>query len=171
VFNRGEMVRDFTYVDDIVEGLSESWEARRPRPAGAEITRTRDNYAPGVSSISATTAGQAHALYRGTRAVSRKKGAARPSSDAAWRRAGDFADVDELHKSVGYKPQTRSKSASSDLRSGIKPFIANRVIVILETMCVSNDTAALFRTTRRARIVRLLRSLIAVASKFVWSSV
>jgi len=31
VFNRGEMVRDFTYVDDIVEGLSGSWGSCRSR--------------------------------------------------------------------------------------------------------------------------------------------
>jgi len=96
-------------------------------------------------------AGQAHALISRYSSSVSEEGAARPSSDAAWRRAGDFADVDELHKSVGYKHRLRSKSASSDLRSGIKLFIAIRVIVILETMCVSNDTAALFRDDAQQR--------------------
>src|SRR3989454_5591264 len=56
VFNRGEMVRDFTYVDDIVEGVTRVWcSLPLPRPAGTAITRIpRRVMLPGVSSISAT---------------------------------------------------------------------------------------------------------------------
>ncbi len=45
VFNRGEMMRDFTYIDDIVEGVSRvirhlpkgnpSWNGKKPDPAGS----------------------------------------------------------------------------------------------------------------------------------------
>src|SRR5256712_2265990 len=56
VFNRGEMVRDFTYVDDIVEGVVRVMgKPAAPRPAGAAITRTpRPAMLPGASSTSAT---------------------------------------------------------------------------------------------------------------------
>jgi UDP-glucuronate 4-epimerase len=60
VFNRGDMVRDFTYVDDIVTSSRASsgpWTSRlHRRPAGTASGRTRrPAMPPGASSTSATT--------------------------------------------------------------------------------------------------------------------
>jgi len=45
-------MRDFTYVDDPVEGGHRSWcSLPRPRPAERGSPGSRDDYAPGVSHI------------------------------------------------------------------------------------------------------------------------
>jgi UDP-glucuronate 4-epimerase len=41
VFNHGVMSRDFTYIDDIVEGVIRTLDARRPSPTPAGTPRTR----------------------------------------------------------------------------------------------------------------------------------
>ncbi len=55
VFNHGQMQRDFTYIDDIVEeAWSARWTAGRPTPATTAIARSgRHHRAPTVSSTSA----------------------------------------------------------------------------------------------------------------------
>src|SRR5882762_6014403 len=109
VFNRGEMVRDFTYVDDIVEGVvrvmvqpaapAAGWSGDHPDPA--------TSYAPWrIFNIGNNRPVK---LMRYIEVLEQCLGR-KAQLDLLPMQAGDvpatFADVSELHKSVGYKPQT-----------------------------------------------------------------
>src|SRR5437773_3655434 len=109
VFNRGEMVRDFTYGDDLVEGVirvmgkpaapAAGWSGDRPDPA--------TSYAPWrIFNIGNN---QPVKLMRYIEVLEQCLGR-KAQLDLLPMQAGDvpatFADVDELHESVGYKPQT-----------------------------------------------------------------
>jgi UDP-glucuronate 4-epimerase len=109
VFNRGEMVRDFTYVDDIVEGVvrvmgkpaapAAGWSGDHPDPA--------TSYAPWrIFNIGNN---QPVKLMRYIEVLEQCLGR-KAQLDLLPMQAGDvpatFADVGELHESVGYRPQT-----------------------------------------------------------------
>ena len=109
VFNRGDMVRDFTYVDDIVEGVvrtmdkpaapSASWSGERPDPA--------TSYAPWrIFNIGNN---QPVKLMRYIEVLEQCLGK-KAQLELLPMQAGDvpatFADVGELQRAVGYKPQT-----------------------------------------------------------------
>jgi UDP-glucuronate 4-epimerase len=109
VFNRGDMVRDFTYVDDIVEGVirtldkpaapAAGWSGERPDPA--------TSYAPWrIFNIGNN---QPVKLMRYIEVLEQCLGR-KAKLDLLPMQAGDvratFADVGELQQAVGYKPQT-----------------------------------------------------------------
>ena len=109
VFNRGDMVRDFTYVDDIVEGVirtmdkpalpAAGWSGERPDPA--------TSYAPWrVFNIGNN---QPVKLMRYIEVLEQCLGK-KAQLDLLPMQPGDvpatFADVGELQQAVGYKPQT-----------------------------------------------------------------
>jgi UDP-glucuronate 4-epimerase len=109
VFNRGEMVRDFTYVDDIVEGVirvmgkpaapAAGWSGDHPDPA--------TSYAPWrIFNIGNNKPVK---LMRYIEVLEQCLGR-KAQLDLLPMQVGDvpatFADVGELHESVGYKPQT-----------------------------------------------------------------
>ena len=109
VFNRGEMVRDFTYVDDIVEGVirtmdqpaapSAGWSGERPDPA--------TSYAPWrIFNIGNN---QPVKLMRYIEVLEECLGK-KARLELLPMQPGDvpatFADVGELQHAVGYKPQT-----------------------------------------------------------------
>lgn len=109
VFNRGDMVRDFTYVDDIVEGVVrvmgkpaaplDGWTGERPDPA--------TSYAPWrIFNIGNN---QPVKLMRYIEVLEQCLGR-KAKLELLPMQAGDvpatFADVGELQRSVGYKPQT-----------------------------------------------------------------
>jgi UDP-glucuronate 4-epimerase len=109
VFNRGDMVRDFTYVDDIVEGVirtmdqpaapSADWSGERPDPA--------TSYAPWrIFNIGNN---QPVKLMRYIEVLEECLGK-KARLELLPMQAGDvpatFADVGELQQAVGYKPQT-----------------------------------------------------------------
>jgi UDP-glucuronate 4-epimerase len=109
VFNRGDMVRDFTYVDDIVEGVirtmdqpaapSADWSGERPDPA--------TSYAPWrIFNIGNN---QPVKLMRYIEVLEECLGK-KARLELLPMQAGDvpatFADVGELQRAVGYKPQT-----------------------------------------------------------------
>jgi UDP-glucuronate 4-epimerase len=109
VFNRGDMVRDFTYVDDIVEGVirtldkpaapAAGWSGERPDPA--------TSYAPWrIYNIGNN---QPVKLMRYIEVLEQCLGK-KAQLDLLPMQAGDvratFADVGELQQAVGYKPQT-----------------------------------------------------------------
>ena len=109
VFNRGEMVRDFTYVDDIVEGIvrvigkpaapAPGWSGDRPDPA--------TSYAPWrIFNIGNN---QPVKLMRYIEVLEQCL-AKKARLDLLPMQAGDVpatsADTGELQKAVGYKPQT-----------------------------------------------------------------
>ena len=109
VFNRGDMVRDFTYVDDIVEGVirtmdrpaapSAGWSGERPDPA--------TSYAPWrIFNIGNN---QPVKLMRYIEVLEQCLGR-KARLELLPMQPGDvpatFADVGELQRAVGYKPQT-----------------------------------------------------------------
>jgi UDP-glucuronate 4-epimerase len=109
VFNRGDMVRDFTYVDDIVEGVirtmdqpaapSAGWSGERPDPA--------TSYAPWrIFNIGNN---QPVKLMRYIEVLEQCLGK-KARLELLPMQPGDvpatFADVGELQRAVGYKPQT-----------------------------------------------------------------
>jgi len=109
VFNRGEMTRDFTYVDDIVEGIVRvigqpaapfpGWSGERPDPASS--------YAPWrVFNIGNN---QPVKLMRYIEVLEQCLGK-KARLELLPMQAGDvpatFADTGELQEAVGYKPET-----------------------------------------------------------------
>jgi UDP-glucuronate 4-epimerase len=120
VFNHGRMQRDFTYIDDIVEGVVRVM-SRRPAPNPAWSGERPDpgtSYAP----YRIYNIGNNHpvALNRFIETIEAVLGqpARREYLDM---QPGDvpatYADVDDLAADVGFKPAT-------DLRTGIERFIA-----------------------------------------------
>jgi UDP-glucuronate 4-epimerase len=109
VFNRGDMVRDFTYVDDIVEGVvrtvdkpaapAAGWSGERPDPASS--------YAPWrIFNIGNN---QPVKLTRYIEVLEQCLGR-KAQLELLPMQAGDvratYADVGELEQAVGYRPQT-----------------------------------------------------------------
>ena len=109
VFNRGDMVRDFTYVDDIVEGIvrvigqpavpAAGWSGDRPDPAAS--------YAPWrIFNIGNNRPVK---LMRYIEVLEQCLGK-KAQLDLLPMQAGDVpatrADTSELERAVGYKPQT-----------------------------------------------------------------
>lgn len=109
VFNRGDMVRDFTYVDDIVEGVvrvigqpaapAAGWSGDRPDPA--------TSYAPWrIFNIGNN---QPVKLMRYIEVLEQCLGR-KAQLELLPMQAGDVpatcADTGELQRAVGYKPQT-----------------------------------------------------------------
>jgi UDP-glucuronate 4-epimerase len=109
VFNRGDMVRDFTYVDDIVEGIvrvigrpaapAAGWSGDRPDPA--------TSYAPWrIFNIGNNRPVK---LMRYIEVLEHCLGK-KAQLELLPMQAGDVpatcADTGELQKAVGYKPQT-----------------------------------------------------------------
>jgi UDP-glucuronate 4-epimerase len=109
VFNRGDMVRDFTYVDDIVEGVIRAtdkpaapdarWSGERPDPA--------TSYAPWrIFNIGNNQPVKLMCYIEVLEQCLGKKA----KLELLPMQAGDvpatMADVGELQQAVGYKPQT-----------------------------------------------------------------
>lgn len=109
VYNHGEMVRDFTYVDDIVEGIvrvlaqpatpNASWDAKRPDPASS----------PAPYRIFNIGNSQPIKLMRYVEVLEQCLGK-KASIELKPLQPGDvvetYADTTELQKAVGYKPRT-----------------------------------------------------------------
>lgn len=118
VFNNGDMERDFTFVDDIVEGIVRALD-RPPRPDG-----DWNSDAPDTASSSAP-----YRLYNiGTDAPVRLLDVIEALESALGQTAqktflpqqlGDMrvthADVNDLQRDVGYRPRTK-------LRDGVRAF-------------------------------------------------
>jgi UDP-glucuronate 4-epimerase len=109
VFNRGDMVRDFTYVDDIVEGVirvmdrpaapDARWSGERPDPASSYAQWRIFNIGNN----------QPVKLMRYIEVLEQCLGR-KAKLELLPMQAGDvpatFADVGELERAVGYRPQT-----------------------------------------------------------------
>ena len=119
VFNRGEMIRDFTYIDDIVEGVirtidnpptgNSAWSGDQPDPA--------TSYAPWrVFNIGNN---QSTALMRYIEVLEECLGK-KAKMDLLPMQPGDvpstLADSKELMESVGFKPNT-------SIEVGIRAFV------------------------------------------------
>ncbi len=109
VFNRGEMMRDFTYVDDIVEGIvrltflppsaNPSWDGRAPDPSTSDVSHCVHNIGRGspVKLMDFITA-----LERALGRTAIKELMPMQPGDvvATW------ADTTSLERLTGYRPTT-----------------------------------------------------------------
>jgi UDP-glucuronate 4-epimerase len=119
VFNNGNMVRDFTYVDDIVEGILKAldqpaapnlnWNARAPDPA----TSTAPYRIYNIGNSKPVN------LMRYIEVLEQCLGR-KAIMDLQPMQLGDvletYADTSELEKAVGYKPDT-------PIEVGVKRFV------------------------------------------------
>jgi UDP-glucuronate 4-epimerase len=120
VFNEGRMVRDFTYVDDIVEGVVRTID----RPAQADAAWDGNNPDPATSSAPWRLYNignhQRVELMKYIRALEAALGK-EAKLELLPIQAGDVmateADTSELHKATGFQPQT-------PVEEGIKRFVA-----------------------------------------------
>ena len=119
VFNNGQMSRDFTYIDDVVEGLvqvnekpptgNKNWSGKSPNPedsiAPFQIHNIGNNSPVNLLEFIETI----------ERALSRKaKKVFLPMQPGDV--SSTYADVESLMKSVGYKPKT-------SLKYGVERFV------------------------------------------------
>jgi len=118
VFNRGEMMRDFTYVDDIVEGISRvmenpatsnpRWDSHTPDPATSNIPHRVYNIGRGKPvKLMDFIAALEHAL--GTTAEKELMPMQPGDVPATW------ADTTALEQDVGYTPRTPVETGIKDL--------------------------------------------------------
>jgi UDP-glucuronate 4-epimerase len=109
VFNHGKMQRDFTYVDDIVEGVIRALE----RPAQSDATWTGDHPDPSTSSAPYRLYNignhQPVELLRFIAVLEEALGK-KAEKNLLPLQAGDvpatYADVADLTRDVGFKPAT-----------------------------------------------------------------
>lgn len=120
VFNEGRMMRDFTYIDDIVEGISRVME-RTPKPDPAwrgDAPNPSSSFAP--YRIYNIGNNQPVALMDFIEILEQNLGR-KARKNFLPLQAGDvpatFADVDDLITDVGFKPAT-------SISEGIRKFVA-----------------------------------------------
>jgi UDP-glucuronate 4-epimerase len=118
VFNQGEMYRDFTYIDDIVEGIVR---AAGLVPAGdAQWDGARGDTGPAPARIYNTGNGSPVRLLDFIQALEKELGV-KAKKNMLPMQAGDvpatWADCASLERDTGYRPQT-------GVREGIKRFAA-----------------------------------------------
>jgi UDP-glucuronate 4-epimerase len=119
VFNYGEMLRDFTYIDDIVEGVvrvidnvprgNENWNGKKPDPSSSKAPYkiyNIGNNAP-VKLMSFI-----EAIEEKLGKTAKKKFMPLQMGDVP----ATYADVEDLVQNIGYKPAT-------SIRTGIDRFI------------------------------------------------
>ncbi len=119
VFNEGNMMRDFTYVDDIVEGIvrvmerpagpDSSWDSRRPDPATSDVPHRVYNIGRGkpVKLLDFVATLEKNL---GTRAQKQLLPMQAGDVPATW------ADTAALEQDTGYKPAT-------PIEEGIEKFV------------------------------------------------
>jgi len=120
VFNHGNMQRDFTYIDDIIEGVARVM-GRLPKP---DQTWNGDNPDPGTSytSYKIYNIGNNNPveLMEFIAAIEKALGR-RAKKEFLDLQPGDvvatYADIDDLIEDVGFKPRT-------SIDTGIKRFVA-----------------------------------------------
>ena len=103
VFNHGEMQRDFTYIDDVVEGLMRVKD-KLPQPLQDRLTHAHAPY-----KIYNIGNNRPIRLERFIQAIEQATGKTARRNDLPMQ-AGDvpvtYADVDDLMKDVGFSPTT-----------------------------------------------------------------
>lgn len=115
VFNRGEMVRDFTYVDDIVEGVVRTID-RPPAPGGSPASPATSTAPFRIYNIGNN---QPVKLMRYIEVLEESLGC-NAKLDLLPMQAGDvpatLADVSDLERDVGFRPATT-------VETGVRRFV------------------------------------------------
>lgn len=120
VFNNGEMQRDFTYIDDIVEGITRVME-RPPSAEGESTNGSKANITTAKAAYKVYNIGnnQPVTLRRFITAIETACGK-KAKENLLPMQPGDvpitYADVDELIADTGFKPAT-------SIEEGIKKFV------------------------------------------------
>ena len=121
VFNHGRMRRDFTYIDDIVEGVVRVLDLIPAKRPGRRIRclRTSVEQCGPVPSVQhrQQSPGRAARVHPAARGDDRTEGEARPPADAGRRRVGDGRGYSALESAVGFRPAT-------PLPEGIRRYVA-----------------------------------------------
>jgi UDP-glucuronate 4-epimerase len=113
VFNNGEMQRDFTYIDDIIEGITRVMERPPEATKGGQPLNTQHSQlntaAPAPYKIYNIGNNQPVTLRRFISAIETATGQ-KAKENLLPMQPGDvpitYADVDELTKNTGFKPAT-----------------------------------------------------------------
>lgn len=119
VFNHGNMVRDFTYIDDIVEGVSRAidqpaqanpdWDAKKPDPASS--------YAPyKIYNIGNQQPTPLMDYIRALELALGRKARLNKLPELRCDLPATFADVTRLRQDLGYLPKTT-------VQEGVKRFV------------------------------------------------
>jgi UDP-glucuronate 4-epimerase len=120
VYNHGDMVRDFTYIDDIVEGIvrvldhpptgDPDWSGKAPNPSGSiapyKIYNIGNNSPIRLMDFIA-------AIEQALGKTAKKEFLPMQPGDVA----ATYADVSDLVRDMGYKPETT-------VQEGIADFVA-----------------------------------------------
>ena len=113
VFNNGEMQRDFTYIDDIIEGIM------RLLPKAPEVQRPDTSNAEAPFKLYNIGNNNPIELSRFIRAIETATGLEAQKNNLPMQ-AGDvpitYADIDDLTEDVGFRPDT-------SIEEGIKKFV------------------------------------------------
>ncbi len=121
VFNNGEMKRDFTYIDDIVEGVVRVMD-RIPQPQESEITNAKAPYK--VYNIGNN---QPVTLRRFITAIEDACGV-KAKENLLPMQPGDvpitYADVDDLIADTGFKPSTSIEDGINEFVKWYKSYYA-----------------------------------------------
>lgn len=118
VYNRGEMIRDFTYIDDIVEGVVRAID--RPPPLNADYENKNDEVAS-AAPYQIYNIGNGHPvpLMRYIQALEKALGK-KAQLELLPMQPGDVrateADISRLVSDLGYRPQV-------DVETGVTRFI------------------------------------------------
>ena len=121
VYNHGEMMRDFTYVEDLVEAIRRLVDVAPVRPASPEDIAAGDSLSP-VAPWRIVNIGNSQPVQLGEMiaAVEEAVGV-KAKRNLMPMQAGDvpatWADADLLHSLTDYVPQT-------DIRDGVSRFVA-----------------------------------------------
>lgn len=119
LYNQGEMIRDFTYVEDIVEGVyrimqkpaprDEQWDGQRPNPA--------TSYAPyRLYNIGRSKAEHLKDFVKAIEKATQKKAIINPMPMQPGDVKATSADVSALAEDFGYRPST-------SIEEGIEQFV------------------------------------------------
>ena len=105
LFNHGDMERDFTYIDDAVDGILRAWD--KPPPAGVMKRYNLGNHR--MESLRSMVAGLEAALGR---QADKRLVAMQPGDTVRT-----YADITASKRDLGFRPQT-------NLQEGIARFVA-----------------------------------------------
>ncbi len=131
VFNNGNMKRDFTYIDDIVEGISRvidnpsmsdpNWDSKNPNPASSVAPYKVYNIG-NSNPVQLSAFIEAIEKFLGKKAVINYLPMQAGDVPATW------ADVDDLILNLDYKPNTSVETGISNFVAWYKEFFRKKNI-------------------------------------------
>ncbi len=115
VYNNGDMKRDFTYIDDIVDGIEKSMARIPEKVASNSQSDTNSDAAYKVYNIGNNNPENLMDMIKYLEEALGQKAVTNMLPMQPGDVYSTFADIDELHADTGYKPTT-------DLKTGLEKF-------------------------------------------------